>query len=215
MSSNSKKGAKRKRNTQVSSAGIAEEPLCTNCRGRGNTKFVNTHDTAFCAYTGGNYEGRFADAKKAARAAKAAESARKIRKAGQPTEVEREVETLKDGLLHQSQIISDAEKRIGSVVKQMEKLQKRVEQLEWDNHQLREETSSSFKKVCKVVTAWEKYYSDWYNNCFEEDLDSWFFSSFLFTKGGNLAHKRVNNGNVVLGTGEQVTHNSGGESDYG
>ena len=65
------------------------------------------------------------------------------------------------------------------------------------------------------MAAWEKYYSNWYNNCFEEDLDSWFFSSFLFTKGGNLAHKRVNNGNVVLGTGEQVTHNSGGESDYG
>ena len=72
--SNSKKGAKRKRNTQVSSAEIAEEPLCTNCRGRGNTQFVNTHDTAFCAYTGGNYQGNFAEARKAAKAAKAAES---------------------------------------------------------------------------------------------------------------------------------------------
>ena len=62
--SNSKKVAKRKRSTQVSSAEIAAEPYCTNCRDRGNTKFVNTHDTAFCAYTGGNYDGRFADAKR-------------------------------------------------------------------------------------------------------------------------------------------------------
>ena len=147
MSSNSKKGAKRKRNTQVSSAGIAEEPLCTNCRGRGNTKFVNTHDTAFCAYTGGNYQGKFAEARKAAKAAKDAEQARKIRKAGQPTEIEREVETLQEGLLHQSQIVSDAEKRIGSVVKQMEKLQKRVEQLEWDNHRLTEQNVSMLGNV--------------------------------------------------------------------
>ena len=181
MSSNSKKGAKRKRNTQVSSAGIAEEPLCTNCRGRGNTKFVNTHDTAFCAYTGGNYDGRFADAKKAARAAKAAESARKIRKAGQPTEIEREVEILKEGLLHQSQIVSDAEKRIGSVVKQMEKLQKRIEQLEWDNHQLTEQNW----KCDNELQQWK----DWYNNSFDGDLDSWFFDSFAFSQQGLLSIK--------------------------
>ena len=186
MSSNSKKGAKRKRNTQVSSAGIAEEPLCTNCRGRGNTKFVNTHDTAFCAYTGGNYQGKFAEAKKAATAAREAEKARKVKLAGQPTDLEREVDTLKDGLLQQSQLISDSEKRIGSVVKRMEKLEKRVQQLEWDNHLLTVKVdgeSWKFWKCNNELRAW----GNWYNNSFEDDLDSWFFSSFSFTQQGSIA----------------------------
>jgi hypothetical protein len=155
---------------------------------------VNTHDTAFCAYTGGNYDGRFADAKKAARAAKAAESARKIRKAGQPTEIEREVEILKDSLLQQSQTISNAEKSIGSVVKRMENLEKRVHQLEWDNWKSNSE-----------LQQWK----NWYNNSFDEDLDRWFFSSFAFTQQGHLMHRHVKNGSSVLGTEEQVDHNSG------
>ena len=113
MSSNSNKGAKkRKRRTQVSSLRIAEEPFCTNCRSRGNKQFMKTHETAFCAYSGGNYDGKFLEAQKAAKAAKEAEQARKVRLAGQPTKLEREVNTLKDGLLHQSQIMSDSEKRI-------------------------------------------------------------------------------------------------------
>ena len=77
--------------------------------------------------------GKFAEAQKAANAAREAEKARKVRMAGQPTELERDVDTLKDGLLQQSQIISDAEKRIGSIVKRMEKLEKRVKDMEWDN----------------------------------------------------------------------------------
>ena len=91
MSSNSKKGAKRKRSTQVSSARIAEGPLCANFRGRGNKRFVNaaTHDTAFCAHKGGNYEVNFAEARKAAKAAKEAAQARKFRSVGQPADLER------------------------------------------------------------------------------------------------------------------------------
>ena len=190
MSSNSKKGAKRKRNTQVSSAGIAEKPLCTNCRSRSNIKFMNTHETAFCAYPGGNYDGKFAEAQKAANAAREAEKARKVRMAGQPTELERDVDSLKDGLFQQPQIISDAEKRIGGVVKRMEKLEKRVQQLEWDNHLLTvkiDTDSWKFWKCNNELRAWE----NWYNNSFEQDLDSWFFSSFSFTQQGSIALGQV------------------------
>jgi hypothetical protein len=146
---------------------------------------VNTHDAAFCAYTGGNYEGKFPEARKAAKAAKEAEQAIKVRLAGQPTELERAVDSLKDGLLQQSQIISDAEKRIGSVVKRMEKLERRVQELEWDNHLLREESrgeSWKFWKCNNELRAWE----NWYNNSFEQGLDSWVFSSFSFTQQGSL-----------------------------
>jgi len=86
--------------------------------------------------------------------------------------------TLKDGLLHQSQTVSDAEKRIGSVVKRMEKLEKRVEHLEWDNHLLRIQAdgeSWKFWKCNNELREWQ----NWYNNRFEDDLDTWFFYSFF------------------------------------
>jgi hypothetical protein len=182
---------------------------------------VNTHDTAFCAYTGGNYDGRFADAKKAARAAKAAESARKIRKAGQPTEIEREVETLKEGLLHQSQIISDAEKSIGSVVKRMEKLEKKVQQLEWDNHQLTEQNVTDSWKIWKCDNELQQW-KDWYNNSFDGDLDRWFFSSFAFTQQGHLVHQNTGAseyryiwGRPLVGTGEQFQRAYDDMYEYG
>ena len=86
----------------------------------------------------------------------------------------------------------------------MEKLQKRVEQLEWDNHLLTVKVDTHQRKFWKCnneLRAWE----NWYNNCFEEDVQ----------RSIKHMHAVPQQYVQVLGTGEQVTHNSGGESDYG
>ena len=195
MSSNSKgKGAKRKRSTQ--SLRSREDPLCMNCKGRGNTRYVNTHETAFCAYQGGRYEGRFLEAQEAAKAAKEADKARKIRLKGQPTELEREVDSLKNCLFEQMSIISNAEKRTESVVRRMEKLEQRVKDLDWYNANL---TGQCCWSKCKLE-QWE----DWYNDYFHSELNDWFFSSFSFTEQGNLMHSHVEHGCRVLGTGQRL-----------
>ena len=146
-----------------------------------------------------NYEGKFLEAQKAAKAAREAERARTNKLTGQPAELEKEVDVLKEGLLQQTQILSDEEKRMGSVVKRMEKLEQKVRNLEWDNHLLRIQAggeSWKFWKCNNELREWQ----NWYNNRFEDDLDAWFFNSFAFKDGlFQEPHPRIYNGKRLVG----------------
>jgi phage shock protein A len=66
---------------------------------------------------------------------------------------------LQSQLLEQSQLVSNAEKRIIGVEKQLAKLQQRVEQLEWDNQMLQETNISTFGMIVEAlkVRFWRNY----------------------------------------------------------
>ena len=166
-SNNSKsKGKKRSRSVE-----------CMTCRNYGRTEEMTTHETQYCVKQGG----RFANDPEGSNAArKAAEKSSRKKQQQQPasaTATARDVDSLKDSFLQQSQIISDAEKRIGSVVKRMEKLEQRVRDLEWDNWKSRSE-----------LLQWNNWYDvNFGTNSLEDDLDSWFFNSFAFSQQGVLS----------------------------
>ena len=164
-SNNSKsKGKKRSRSVE-----------CMTCRSYGRKDEMTTHETQYCVQQGGGFENNPDGAMAAKKAAE--KSSRKKKQPPPASALEREVETLKEGLLHQSQIISDAEKRIGSVVKRMEKLEQRVRDLEWDNWKSRSE-----------LLQWDNWYDvNFGTNSLEDDLDSWFFNSFAFSQQGVLS----------------------------
>ena len=106
---------------------------------------------------------------------------------------------LQSQLLEQSQIISNAEKRINSVEKQFAKLQNRVAELEWEKNS---QSAGSWNLHCQTqdVTRWEEYNRRNVSPDGHRELDDWFFNSFVFNESGMVHVRHFERG--VLGSGQ-------------
>jgi hypothetical protein len=146
----SSSGSNSKGNSKSKGKKRSRSVECMTCRSYGRKEDMTTHETQYCVKKGGRFENDLEGCKAARKADKElavneAKSSR-IDKKQKHSQLSQH-QFLQSQLLEQSQTVSNAEKRMPGVEKQLAKLQKRAEQLEWDNHRLRKQNVSMFGNV--------------------------------------------------------------------